>query len=95
MNDLELVRRLRRLRRTVLMLETELRMGHLDVGLLEEIEERLEHGIATEPRSAGLRGMVDAVRENTLTPRPELMRDTVRAAEKLRDAVDAIVDRIG
>lgn len=94
MNDQELVRRLGRLRRTVLMLETELRVQHLDVQLLEEIEERLEHGIASEPRSAGLRDLVDALRENTLTPRPELMRDTVRAAEKLRDAVDEIIGRI-
>lgn len=94
MNDLELVRRLRRLRRTVLMLETELRLHHVDVKLMEEIEERLEHGIATEPRSVGLCILVDALRESTMTPRKELMRDTVRAAEKLRDAVDAIVDRI-
>ncbi|MFZ1660199.1 MAG: hypothetical protein WAT61_15335 [Flavobacteriales bacterium] len=94
MNDLELVRRLRRLRRTVLMLETELRLNHIDLELVEEIEERLEHGIATDPRSADLRTLVDALRESTMTPRKELMRDTVRAAEKLRDAVDAIVDRI-
>lgn len=94
MNDVELVRRLMRLRRTVLMLETELRLPHLDVELIEKIEEQLEDGIATESRSAALRGLVDAMRESTMTPRPELMRDTVRAAEKLRDAVDAIIHEV-
>ena len=40
MNDLDLARRLRVLRRTVLMLQTELRHDHLDEALLAEIGAR-------------------------------------------------------
>lgn len=90
MNDKELARALRQLRRTVLMLETELRQGRLDEGLIAEIEARMEQGIAGEPRCARLPAHVDALRENTLTPRPELYADTVRACEKLRDAIEAV-----
>lgn len=95
MKDLDLVRRLRQLRRTVHMLETELRNDHLDVDLMAEIDMQLEQGIATEPRCTGLHAPVDALRESTFTPRPELMRDTIRACEKLKDAIEGIVSRIG
>jgi hypothetical protein len=95
MTDLDLARRLRRLRRTVLMLETELRRETVDVELLAEIERHMEQGIATEPRCAGLIAPVDALRESTLTPRPELYRDTIRACEQLKDAIEGIMDQLG
>ena len=94
MTDLDLSRRLKRLRRNVLMLQTELRHGHLDEQLLAEIEQQLEDGIATDVRSEGLRREVDALRESTLTPRPELFSDTIRACEKLNDAIEGVVNAL-
>lgn len=63
----DLGRALRQLRRTVLMLQTELREGRMDDGLLGEIEARMERGIGSDPRCGALRGLVDALRESTLT----------------------------
>lgn len=91
MTTLELIRRLRILQRTVRALETELRHGHLDQKLFNSIDEQMEAGIATAPRGEGLRTHVDALRENTLTPRPELMADTVRASQKLQDAIEGVL----
>lgn len=94
MNDLDLARRLRRLRRTVDMLQSDLRHDHLNAILLAEIETQMEHGIATEPRCASLVAPVDALRESTLTPRPELHADTIRCCEKLKDAIEGVVGRL-
>ena len=95
MEDLDLARRLKRLHRTVLMLETELRHGHFDEELLNEVDAQLEDGIATEPRSLALRDQVDALRENTLTPGGNMFTDTIRACEKLKDAIQHILDSLG
>lgn len=94
MNDLELVRRLRRLRRTVLMLETELRQGTLDEELLANVDLQLEEGIATDERCAGLRELVDALRESTLTASSDHFRNGIRACEKLKDAMEEVVARL-
>jgi len=91
MDDLDLARRLERLRRTVLMLQTELRRMHVDEPLLAEIESQMEHGIATEPRCVGLRAPVDMLRENLLGPRPELFSDGIRGCEQLKDAIEGVV----
>lgn len=69
------------------MLATELRHQHVDAGLLAAVEAQMEEGIASEPRCADLPGWVDVLRESTLTPRAELYADTVRACEKLNDAI--------
>ena len=95
MTDLELARALRALRRTVLMLETELRHARVDEGLLAEIELQMEHGIASETRCATLVQEVDRLRENTLTPRPEMLGDTIRACEKLKDAIEGVLALLG
>jgi hypothetical protein len=95
MTDLELVRALRQLRRSADMLRTELRHGRVDEGLLAEIEDRMERGIGTDVRSESLRPLVDMLRESLITPRPELLQDTIRACDKLMDAVEGIVARIG
>ena len=95
MTDLELSRALRTLRRTVQMLETELRHGRLDEGLLGDIELQLERGIASDTRCTVLVSGVDSLRENTLTPRPELLSDTIRACEKLKDAIEGVLARLG
>lgn len=95
MDDLDLARRLRVLRRTVLMLQTELRRDHMDEGLIAEIDQQLEHGIATEPRCSALPGAVDALRESALSMAPERFGDTIRTCEKLKDAIEEVVSRLG
>lgn len=95
MKDLDLVRRLRRLRRAVDMLQADLRHGHQNKELLAEIEVHMEHGIGTEPRCEALRTAVDHLRESTLTPRPELYMDTIRCCEKLKDAIEDVISRLG
>ena len=94
MDEQDLVRRLRRLRRTVDMLQTDLRHGHLNDKLLAEIESHMEHGIATEPRCMRVRAYVDALRESTFTPRQELHTDTIRASENLKDAIEGVVSAL-
>jgi hypothetical protein len=94
MTDLELARALRTLRRTVQMLETELRHGNLEEALITVIDAQMERGIASEPRCAALVAKVDILRESTLTPRTELLGDTIRACEKLRDGIDEVVGRL-
>lgn len=91
MEDADLVRRLRRLRRTVDMLQTDLRCGRLNDSLLAEIESHMEQGISLEPRCGHVRARVDALREGTFTPRPELLADTIRAGDNLKDAIEALV----
>jgi hypothetical protein len=95
MNDLDLARRLRVLRRTVLMLQTELRHEHMDEPLIAEIDQQMEHGIATEPRCAQLPAAVDAVRESALGMGEKRFDDTIRACEKLKDAIEEVVSALG
>lgn len=90
----DLSRRLRTLYRTVLMLETELRHGHMDEELIAAIDQQMEHGIGGDPRCEELRHAVDTLRENTITPRPELLGDTIRACEKLKDAIEEVLGRM-
>ncbi len=79
MEDLDLVRPLRNLRRTVDMLQSDLRKEHLNEKLLAEIETHMEHGLGTEPRCIGLLAPVDSLRASALTPRPELCMDPFAA----------------
>lgn len=95
MNDLELFRALRTLHRSVLMLETALRHGHPDEELINSIDQQMERGIGADPRCGDLPPLVDVLRESTFTPRPELLGDTIRACEKLRDAIDKVLGRLG
>lgn len=95
LDTLTLARRLKTLRRTVEMLRTELRHGHLDQGLIADIDAQLEDGIGSDPRSAELRTFVDALRENTLTPRSEMLADTIRACDKLSDAIEGVTASLG
>ena len=91
MDTISLTRALRRLQRTVVMLRTELRHEHVDQGLIADIEAQLEAGIATHPRALHLRDAVDALRESTLTPRPELLRDAIRCCDRLYDEVEGVL----
>ncbi len=94
MNDLDLTRRLRVLRRSVLMLQTELRHEHMDEALIAEIDQQMEHGISTEPRCAKLPAAVDALRESAMNKRPELFTDTIRNCERLKDAIEEVMSRL-
>lgn len=94
MTDSELIRDLRLLQRTTLMLQTELRHGHVDTDLIDAIDRMMERGITTDPRCDELRDAVDALRENTLTPRDELHGDTIRACEALKDRIDAVIGQL-
>ncbi len=94
MENEDLVRRLRRFRRIVDLLQTDLRYGHVNEKLLTDIESHLEHGIGTDPRCHQLVTAVDVVRESTFTPRAELMADTIRACDKLKDAIEGVVSRV-
>ena len=95
MTDIELSRARRQLRRTVDMLQTELRHGRVDDGLVADIEVHMERGISTDHRCAQLRTFVDAIRESTMTPRKELLGDTIRACEKLKDAIEGVIASLG
>lgn len=95
MDDLDLARRLRVLRRTVLMLQTELRHEHMDEELIAEIDQQMERGIATEARCAQLPAAVDAVRENALSMGEKRFDDTIRACERLKDKIEDVASRLG
>lgn len=94
MTDQDLTNRLRLLRRTVVTFQTELRHHRVDEQLVSAIDEQMERGIATEKRCAHLRVAVDALRESMITPRAELWSDTVRACDKLLDAIEAVLVRL-
>jgi len=94
MENLDLVRRLRRLRRAVDMLQADLRREQLNVELVADIEKHMDHGIATDSRCASLATRVDVLRESTLTPRRELYVDTARACEQLKNAIDGVLNTI-
>ncbi len=76
------------------MLRSELQQGMMDEALLADIDLQLEQGLAMEPRSAELRDHVDRLRESTLNSGSEMFADTIRAADKLNDAIEGILDRI-
>lgn len=95
MNDLDLSRRLRVLRRTVLMLQTELWHEHMDESLIAEIDQQMERGIGTEPRCSLLLALVDALRENALSTGSKRFDDTIRACEQLKDAIEGVTSRLG
>lgn len=94
MTDLALARALRALRRTVLMIQTELRHGRIDEALIADVDAQMERGIASDPRCIELVKRVDDLRESILTPRAELLSDTVRTCEKLKDAIEEVVSRL-
>ena len=95
MTDQELSRALRVLRRTVMILETELRHGRLDDALITDVDAQMERGIAIDSRCNALVDGVDRLRENTLTPRAELLGDTIRSCEKLKDAIEGVIVQLG
>lgn len=86
-----LIRQLRRLKRTVDMLDTEFAQRRVDEGLLAELDLQLENGLANEPRAAELKPLIERLRENTLTPRTELYADGMGDCRRLKAAIEGLI----
>lgn len=85
------VRSLRQLKRMMEMLETEFAHGRTDHGLLADIDRMLENGLARDPRLGGLKDRLDALRESTLSPRPELHADGVRDCRRIKVLIEEFI----
>ena len=91
MQNPDLLRRLRVMRRTVLILETELRRAHVDEKLVAELDTMLEEGIAADERCSPVRDLVDKLRETLLSTRVERYGDGVRVCQQLKDAIENVL----
>jgi hypothetical protein len=94
MDTEELMRELRRLKRSLEQLEAEFAHGRTDDGLLHEMDTMLENGLADDPRTEALKGMLDHLRENTLTDRPERFADGIRHCRKLKATVEGTMSML-
>ncbi len=90
----ELMRELRRLKRTLEQLEAEFAHGRTDEGLLHEMDTMLENGLADDPRTEALKGMLDQLRESTLSDKPELFADGIRHCRKLKATVEGTMSML-
>ena len=95
MDDQDLLHSLRGLRRTVDILQAELRQGHMDKQLIDEIDQQMERGISTDGRCAALGAAVDVLRENSRSKGAKRFSDTLRACDKLKDGIEGVVGRLG
>jgi hypothetical protein len=95
MDDQDLLQSLRRLRRAVDLLQTELRHGHMDEQLIDEIDQQMERGISTHARCTALGAKVDVLRENSRSKGTKRFTDTLRACDKLRDGIEGVVNSLG
>jgi hypothetical protein len=95
MDDQDLLHGLRRLRRTVDVLQTEIRNGHMDKQLIDEIDQQMERGISTDARCVALSTAVDVLRENSRSKGSKRFSDTLRATDKLKDGIEGVVGRLG
>lgn len=86
-----LTRRLRRLKRTVEQLDACFAEQRVDTGLLAEIDLQLENGLAADPRTADLKGLLDDLRESTLAPRPERYADGVVCCRRVKAAIEGLM----
>ncbi|HRH68573.1 MAG: hypothetical protein JNL43_05245 [Flavobacteriales bacterium] len=95
MDPEEHIRQLRRLKRTVEQLEAEFAHGSVDEGLLSDIDRMLEDGLANGPEAANLKTLLERLRENTLTPRPELYGDGIRDCRSVKAAIEGVIAALG
>ena len=91
----ENVRQLRLLKRTVEQLEAEFAHGHVDEGLLADIDRMLEDGVADGPEAAHLKSLLEKLRENTLTPRAELYKDGIRDCRCVKATIEGVIAVLG
>ena len=87
----EHLRQLRRLKRTVEQLEAEFAHGRIDEGLLADIDRMLEDGVADGEEAANLKGLLEKLRENTLTPRAELYGDGIRDCRRVKATIEGVI----
>ena len=91
----EHVRQLRLLKRTVEQLEAEFAHGRIDEDLLAEIDRMLEDGVADGSEAAHLKGLLERLRENTLTPRAELYKDGIRDCRRVKATIEGVIAVLG
>lgn len=91
----QLVRQLRRLKRTLEQLESEFAQHHIDVELLADIDRMVENGLAHEPLIAELCAQLERLRETTLTPRPELYTDVIRYCRLSKASIEELMAEVG
>ena len=89
------VRQLRLLKRTVEQLEAEFAHGRIDEGLLADIDRMLEDGVADGAEAANLKGLLERLRENTLTPRAELYGDGIRDCRRVKATIEGVIAVLG
>jgi hypothetical protein len=91
----QLVRQLRRLKRSLEQLESEFARQHVDQGLLVDIDRMVDDGLAHDPRMLRLVQLLERLREHTLTPRPELYTDGIRDCRKAKALVEELAGLVG
>lgn len=90
----QFTRQLRRLKRTVEQLGAGFAEQHIDAGLLAEIDLQLENGLAADARTADLKGLLDGLRECTLSPRPERYADGVVYCRRVKATIEGLMAEV-
>jgi hypothetical protein len=91
----QLVRLMRRMKRTLEQLESEFARNTLDVELLLDLDRMVDEGLSAEPRTAHITAQLERLRENTLTPRPELYTDGIRDCRRLKALLEEVMGELG
>jgi|GEM_PF-696492 hypothetical protein len=91
----QLVRHLRRLKRSLEQLESEFARQHVDQGLLVEIDRMVDEGLTYDTRLTRLVHLLERLRENTLTPRVELYSDGVRDCRRAKAIIEELMAVVG
>ena len=91
----QLVRHLRRLKRTLEQLGSEFAHQNVDVELLTEIDRLVEDGLAADPRMGPLVMQLERLREHTLTPRRELYTDGISDCNRAKALCEEMIGLVG
>jgi len=94
MDTEQLGRLLRRLKRALEQLESEFARHHVDRALLVDIDRMVDDGLAAEPRTQHLVSGLERLRENTLTPRPELYTDGIRDCRRMKALIEEVMGEL-
>lgn len=76
-------------------LESEFARHTIDAGLLADIDRMVEEGLAADERTTHLVSLLERMRENTLTPRPELYTDGIRDCRRLKAVIEEVIGEVG
>ncbi len=91
----QLVRLLRRMKRTLEQLESEFAHNHVDLELLRELDHMVDEGLTADTRSTEIVRQLERLRENTLTPRPEIHSDGIRDCRRLKALLEEVMGELG